>query len=124
MTERIIIRKTNRFTLVGFEILALSVFLSYWLCKKFEWDWITGVVIVLIGSGITGALFFRVRIFRYIFSVLFSLLWGFLIYMFADSLTTSHVSPWLAFGVMVVISLALHKDYFSFERNAVPIEFE
>ncbi|TDE09568.1 hypothetical protein [Dyadobacter psychrotolerans] len=124
MAAKITVRRKNRLALVRIEIFVLAVFVSHWLGKKYEWDRVTGVAVLIITVVLTAGLFFRIRIFRYIFSILFSLLWGFLVYGFADSATTSSYSPWLAFGVVAGISLWLHKDYFTFESKSVPMEFE
>jgi hypothetical protein len=62
-------------------------------------------------------LFFRIRIFRYIFSILFSLVWGLFAYMFADSASDSSFTPWVTLALVVAIALFLHRDYFHFESG-------
>lgn len=114
---RLEFRETNRWTLVGVEIVLLSVIIPYWLGKKYDWDLASGIVCGAVILIVTGLLFFWARVFRYVFSVAFSLLWGALIYTFIDSATDSSVTPWVAFGVATIVSLALHLDYFRFERG-------
>jgi hypothetical protein len=123
MAAKYIISKRNRFSLAGIEMVTISIFSSYWLCKRFDWDWIIGIVVFLGSNLLIGWLFFRVRLFRYILSVLFSFFWGFLAYSFSTEVTKSPISPWIALGVAFLISLALHRSYFDFERNANRIEY-
>jgi uncharacterized membrane protein len=73
---KIELRKKKRWTLVGIEILLISILLSYWLAKKFAWDTMTGIVCGVVSLLILGGLFFGVRIFRYIFSIGFFLILG------------------------------------------------
>lgn len=111
------IRNKNRWTLVGLEILVVGILLSIWLAKKYDWDLMTGVIVSIVIIFVTWFLFFRVKLFRYIFTVLFSLFWGFLCYVFVDSATKSTATPWLGFAIATIVALYLHKDYFRFERG-------
>ena len=111
------IRPKNRWTLVGLEILTVSVLASIWLAKKYNWDLITGIICSIVITLVTSFLFFQVKLFRYIFAVLFSLFWGFLCYVFVDSATRSTATPWIGLALATIISLYLHKDYFRFERG-------
>jgi uncharacterized membrane protein len=72
--------------------------------------------------ALIGFLFFYFRIFRYIFSVVFSLAWGFIAYAFAMSASKSDLSHWVAFIMVFVISLLIHRSYFSFETNSERID--
>ncbi|HEY8781900.1 MAG TPA: hypothetical protein VIM16_09815 [Mucilaginibacter sp.] len=123
MAEKYIISKRNRFSLAGIEMVTVSIFSSYWLCKRFDWDWLIGVAVFFASNLLIGWLFFRVRLFRYILSILFSFFWGFLAYTFSTGITESTVSLWIALVVVFLISLALHWSYFDFERNASRIEY-
>jgi hypothetical protein len=124
MAAKYIISKRSKFSLVGIEIATVSVFSSYWLCKRFDWDWIIGITIFLGSNLLIGLLFFRVQLFRYVLSILFSFFWGFLAYTFSTEITKSTASPWVALGVVFLISLALHRSYFDFEKNARRIEYK
>lgn len=111
------IRNKNRWTLVGVEILAIGVLASIWLAQKYSWDLITGIIVGVVIVLTTGLLFFQARLFRYIFTILFSVFWGFLCYTFVDSATNSIATPWVALVLAMLLSLYLHKDYFRFERG-------
>lgn len=123
MAEKIIIRKKTHLPLVVLEMLLLAGILAYWLCKKYDLDWILGLLIFLATIFVNSFLFFRIRVFRYIFAIIFSLGWGFLGFGFAMSVTKSTVTPWLLFTVVFAVSLLLHKSYFSFESNARVVDY-
>jgi hypothetical protein len=109
------IRDKNRWTLVKIEIVALSILSSIWVGKKYSWDLITGIIACIIIMITSGALFFKLRAFRYIFTILFSIFWGFLCYVFVHSASISSYTPWVGFVLALLISLYLHKDFFDFE---------
>ena len=111
------IRAKNRWTLVGGEIILLSILIPIWMAKKWSWDTFTGIIAGIVILIVISFLFFRIRIFRYIFSILFSLIWGSMGYVFADSASKSSVTPWVTALVVIVISLFWHKDYFRFENG-------
>ncbi|MBX2922087.1 MAG: hypothetical protein KF746_07840 [Chitinophagaceae bacterium] len=111
------IRAKNRWTLVGGEMILLSILLSVWLAKKWSWDTFTAIIAGIVILIVTSFLFFRIRIFRYIFSILFSLAWGLLGYTFADSASASSVTPWVTALLVIALSLFWHKDYFRFESG-------
>lgn len=112
------IRPKNRWTLVGVEILLLSTLGIYWLCKKYHWDFVTGMVWWIVALLVLSGLFFRIRLFRYLFSISFSLIWGLMAYTFAGSASKSTATHWVAMILAILVSLFLHKDYFNFERGA------
>lgn len=111
------IRPKNRWTLVGIEILLVSTGVIAWLYKKYHWDFATALVWWVVAVFTLSFLFFGVRIFRYLFSIAFSLLWGGIGFSVAHSATKSTVTPWIAAIIVIFISLFLHKDYFQFERG-------
>ena len=82
MAEKIIVRRRGT-PLAVLEMLFSSAFFSYWACKEYNFNWILGIVIFFGGMLIMSLLFFRVRIFRYIFAIVFSFGWEFLAYAFA-----------------------------------------
>jgi len=112
------IRPKNRLTLVRIEILLLCTLGIYWLHNKYKWDLFTGIVWWVVALILLSYLFFRVKLFRYLFSIAFSLIWGFMAYAFAQSASRSTSIPWIAAIVAIFISLTLHKDYFDFESGA------
>ena len=114
----------RRKSFVAFEMVIASLTISIWLCKKFKWDWVTGVSVGIGTLILLGWLFFGVRIFRYIISILFSLIWAFLGFMVEKSLTRSSIAHWLLMVLVFIISMLAHKDYFDFERKATQIEYE
>ena len=122
-TRYIITEKRSKYPLVFVEISVGCAILSYWLCKQFTWDWLLGIVIFFVASSLIGVLFFRVRIFRYIFAILFSLFWGFLGYVFSTEVTKSAFTPWIVMLIVFMLSLISHRSYFNFEKNAERVTF-
>jgi ABC-type polysaccharide/polyol phosphate export permease len=123
MPENFIITRRG-VSLYTIETALTSLILAIWLCRKYHWDWIIGVLLFFGVSFLIGILFFRVRLFRYIMSILFSLFWALLAYSFATAATKSTVSPLLAAGVIFVIGILSHKRYFRFESTANRVEYQ
>lgn len=122
--RNLIVIKKRRTPLYVIEMLMTFLVLSIWLCRKYTWDWIIGGLLYFSFLTLVDILFFRVRFFRYIISILFSLIWATLAYFFATWVTKSAVSPWLLMGTVFISSLLLHKNYFVFEKKAVRVEWE
>lgn len=106
------VEQRSKYPLIVIEIIGISMFLTYWLCKHYNWDWIVGIVVLLASIFAIMALFFGFRIFRYIFSIAFSLFWGFLAFAFASSVSKSDLSHWIALIFVFFISLLIHYGYF------------
>lgn len=123
MREKIIIYRRNQSLLVKLEMLLLSAFSSYWLCKKFDLDWILGGLIFLGSIFIIGLLFFRIRVFRYVFAIIFSLAWGALGFAFATVVTKSTITPWILFAVVFGFSLVVHRSHLRFETSDEVIRY-
>lgn len=103
--------------LVLLEFIAMAAFLSVKYYKQLGWDTYSLILAGILTAAIMSQLFFRVRVFRYLFSFVFSLFWGLLAFMLARELTTSKIACWITFGLIVYISLSLHKDYFYILRK-------
>lgn len=108
------------------DILLFSVGMSVWGVYIFKYHWSIAIV-TLIGLVLgVNYLFFSNKIFRYVFSVLFSLLYGGIAaiigaYLDKDNPTT----PALVLGVLAfLISLYLHKDHFDFLGNSKTVEYD
>lgn len=119
---RYIVTQRNRYPLVLIETAGISIFSAYWLCKRYGWDWIIGIAIFIVCIAVIGAMFFRFRVFRYFFSIAFSLFWGFLAFVFASSASKSDFSHWIAFILVFVISIFIHRSYFYIETDSERIK--
>jgi hypothetical protein len=70
-------------------------------------------------------LFFTSKIFRYIFSILFSCLCGFLAFAIGQSIEkSSGTTGWVLAFVAFTVSLLANKEHFSFLKNATISEYE
>lgn len=116
MSYKFEIREKGRITLVGIEIFILSILAAMWLKGKYSWDTYSTVIASIVIAIVLGWLFFRLRPFRYIFSILFSLVWGLLAFYLAEGMTDSSAARWVAFGLVTFSAILIHKDYFNFER--------
>lgn len=110
------IRPKYRLTLVILEMIGICVFGAYMMTQNYKWDTFTGVIAAVVIFMILAFLFFRVRIFRYIFSIAFSLCWAIAAYNLTESFTDARATRWIAAAIVFLISAFLHKDYFDFER--------
>jgi hypothetical protein len=110
-------RPKGRITLVRIEIVILSIIAAMWFKNKYSWEPYSTLISGVVAAIIIGVLFFGLSFFRYIFSAIFSLLWGFLAFQLAEGMTDSITARWVTFGLITVFSLVMHKDYFNFERR-------
>jgi len=117
MPTKFEIRPKGRITLVGIEIILTSILSAIALDKKYGWDTFTTIIVSIIIALFITALFFNWRIFRYLFSVIFSLAWGFIAYMIAENFGAPSITCWITVVLAAVIALSLHIDYFRFEKN-------
>lgn len=76
MAVKFEIRPKRRITLVGIEIVVFSIIAAIWLKSEYSWDNFSTVIAGVISGIILGDLFFGFRLFRYFFSIIFSLFWG------------------------------------------------
>lgn len=117
MSSKFEIRPKGRVTLVGIEIIILSFVIAAWLNRKYEWDGYVTIISGIVAALTITTLFFGIRLFRYILSILFSLFWGYCAFQAAASMTNVKAACLVTFGLIVLLSLALHKDYFEFESG-------
>ena len=115
MSSKIEIRRKGRTTLVGIEIVILSIIAAMWFKSKYSWDTFSTLISGVVSGLVIGGLFFGLRVFRYIFSIIFSLFWGFLAFHLSEGMTGSITARWVTFGLITLFSLVVHKDYFDFE---------
>jgi hypothetical protein len=104
-------------------MIIAAVLITRWFHLKYEFDWLMKVIVFFISMGILSALFFRIKLLRYILSIGFSLCWAFVGYALLGMMTRSTTSPWVAAGFIFIITLFLHKEYFELERDAHRIDY-
>lgn len=92
----------------------------------FKYHWSLGIVTFLgLLFGFFHA-FFAFRIFRYIMSVIFSLLYGGIFALIGAAIDKENpTTPALVFGILAfAISIFLHKDHFDFLKGAKYYEYD
>jgi hypothetical protein len=124
MAAKYIIRK-RRNKILYTETLIVAVIIGFVSIKYYQVHPAIALVIALAAWFLLMSLFFANRIFRYSFSILFSIIWGlvaFIIGQFVEksSDTTAWVFGILAFG----FSLFEHKQHFSFLKDSEYYEYE
>jgi hypothetical protein len=124
MSKRYVIRKREN-KIIYFETFITALLLSFILWKLFKYHWaFTIVTFGLFELGFIYA-FFELRLFRYIITVLFSMVYGFIGFVVGalidkNTFTASVVFSFIAY----FISILLHKDHFDFLSIAKFIEYE
>src|SRR3954452_9176477 len=113
----IIRRRQNKILYTEFLILAVIVgFLSI---RYYKVHTAIGFLLGVLSMGLFSALFFANRAFRYLFSITFSLVWGFLAYTIGQAIErTSDTTAWVFMALAFAISLGAHKDHFDFLKSA------
>lgn len=122
MPEKFILRKRG-IPLVVIEMIITGVLVTRWLHVKYQFDWVMDVIVFMVSFGILSALFFTMKLFRYILSIVFSLCWALLGYGLLGMMTKSTTSPWIAAGFIFIVCIFLHKEYFELERDAHRIDY-
>src|SRR3954466_7091858 len=83
------------------------------------------VLFGLLSMGLFSSLFFANRIFKYLFSVAFSLAWSFLaLVLWKAIVNNSDATAWVFMGLAFFISLEAHKNHFDFLKKAKRYEYE
>ena len=124
MATKYIIRKRQNKILYT-EALIAAVIIGLVSIKYYQ---VHPAIALLIGFGASILfifLFFANKIFRYSFSILFSLVWAlaaFVIGQFVES--SSDTTAWVFGIVAFAISLLAHKRHFSFLKDAQYYEYE
>ena len=117
----------RRKTAIIFTDIALfSIGFSIWGVLSYKYHWSIGIVTFLILFFATNYLFFSNRIFRYLFSIVFSAVYGAFFYAIGYYVVKENpTTPAMIFGVLAfLISLWLHKDHFDFLKGAKTIEYD
>ena len=86
---------------------------------------VLGVLIGVFFALLIAYLFFNFRIFRYSFSILFSIAWGVGMYLVGKKLdSATDTTSWILAAAGFCISLWAHRNQFHFIRNARLFEYE
>lgn len=108
------------------DIIIFAVSLSILGICYFNYHWSIGLITLIALYVLTFYLFFLNKIFRYVFSLLSSLVYGSL-FAILDYLIDKEnpTTPALVFGILTfLISLFLHKDHFDFIKGSKFIEYD
>jgi len=124
MAAKYIIRKRrNTILYVEFFIVALAT--SLLLFKYFKLHPAIAFLVAIASFFISAFLFFSKSIFRYLFSLLFSLAWAFIAFFTGHLLETkTDMTAWTLALLAFVISIWAHRDHFKFIKEAQLFEYE
>ncbi|MBP8782376.1 MAG: hypothetical protein KBH03_07020 [Paludibacteraceae bacterium] len=125
MSRKIVLYK-RKTAIIFTDCLLFSLGLSIYGVSFFKYHWSIGVVTfigLLLGFFYS---FFSFRIFRYVMSIVFSLLYaGIFAFIGASIDKENSTTPAIVFGILAfTISLYLHKDHFSFLKGAKYYEYD
>ncbi|WP_161890079.1 hypothetical protein [Pontibacter russatus] len=125
MARNVIIRKRSG-GILFFEIFALSIFLSVLIVQTYKINWAWGVVAFIVLTYAIVELFFRVKVFRYIFSVLFSMVWGAIVFSFTKGMdeASGQTSGLIMGSIGFLFGLWAHRDEFRFNKDAKVVNVE
>jgi len=125
MAGRIIVTRTTG-AFVGMEHLGFSLLISWLTTSTYKLNWAWGVVLFIGLLLVVAFLFYRFRLFMYVFTLCFSLIWAKFAYMMTLGLDkkSGSTSGLIMAGVVFTFSLWFHRDEFNFRRGAKVTEIE
>lgn len=111
--------------IIIFETTLTAIILSVLLWMKLGYHWSVMIITFLvIGNGFY-FLFFRLSIFRYIVTLLFSMGYGVIGYELGSAIQPDGVTASVIFAFMAYFfSILLHKKHFDFIKKAEVIEYQ
>jgi hypothetical protein len=107
------------------ELIIASLLSAILLVSYFKLHLALGLLIGIANMILLAVLFVRSRIFRYVFSILFSFCWAVCAHLLGLSIDKkSHTTGWVLAIIVFALSLWAHWDHFTFLRNAKKYEYE
>lgn len=124
MAKKIIVRKRqNRILYTEFILAAIIVTLL--AVDQLKLHPAIALIIVIISFYAFALLFFKFRIFRYIFSILFSVGWTLCAYLLGQEIDKAgDTTSWVLSIVTFAASIWMHYDHFDFLRKSTLYEYE
>lgn len=84
-----------------------------------------GLIIGIAALFLFAVLFFKVKIYRYIFSILFSVGWAVVAFLAGESIDkSSDTTAWIFAAIAFALSIWAHWDHFTFLKKAKVYEYE
>lgn len=124
MAAKYFIRKRQN-KILYIEILIAAVVLCFFSIHYLQVHPAIGILIGIAAVLLFFFLFFANKIFRYLFSILFSTIWATGAFLAGQYLEkTSNTTAWVIAILAFVISLWAHKEHFSFLKGAKLYEYE
>ncbi len=124
MAHKYIVRKRQNKILYT-EFLLLAGLIAFLSVSYYKIHPAIGLLIGIAAIFLFAVLFFKVKIFRYIFSVLFSLGWAAGAFMAGESIDkSSDATAWVFAVIAFALSIWAHWDHFTFLKDAKVYEYE
>lgn len=124
MAKKFILRKRQNKILYT-EFFAASIIIALLTVFGLKLHPAIGIIISLVSIFGIVYLFFQFRIFRYLFSTIFSLGWATGAFLVGQQIEkTSNTTGWVLSIVAFAIGLWLHYDHFDFLRKTTVYEYE
>lgn len=124
MARRYFVRKRQNYVLY-FEALVTSGLLSFFLYRYIEHHWSISIITFGVSLVLFLYAFFQSTIFRYVVTVLFSMVYGIIGFYIGKSLDETDFTAAVVFAFLAYfISIIAHIDHFYFLKDAKLIEYE
>jgi len=124
MAKKITLRKRQNKILYT-EFFATSILITLFTIIRLKLHPAIGILVALFSIFGIAYFFFQYRIFRYLFSLLFSLGWATGVFLIGQQIEiTSNTTGWVLSIVAFAIAIWLHYDHFDFLRKTTVYEYE
>jgi len=124
MAKKFTLRKRQN-KILYIEFILASILIALVSIVQFEIHPAIGIIIAI--GAILGIvyLFFEFRLFRYVFSILFSLCWAVAAYLAGQNIDkASSTTSWVLSNLVFAITIWLHWDHFDFLIKTTVYEYE
>lgn len=124
MSSKYIVRKRQNKILYT-EFLLSAGLIGFLSVSYYKIHPAIGLLIAIAAIFLFAVLSFKIRFFRYIFSILFSLVWTAGAFMAGESIDkSSDTTAWVFAAISFALSIWAHWDHFTFLKNAKVYEYE
>ncbi|ODT54767.1 MAG: hypothetical protein ABS68_00955 [Niastella sp. SCN 39-18] len=120
-----LVKRSNR--IIYFETSLVTLVLTILLWKQIDHHWTFMLITFPLFEIIFIRTFFRIAFMRYIITILFSIIYGLIVYFIGRYIQPDGISVSVVFAFLTYFySLLLHKDHFDYIKNSdvVKVEYE
>ncbi len=124
MAKKYIIRKRQN-KILYFEFILAAIVTAMLAIDQLKLHPAIAIIIVIVAFYGFALLFFKFKVFRYIFSIMFSFVWTLFAFLLGQKIDeTGNTTSWVLSIVTFAASIWLHYDHFDFLRKSTLHEYE